>query len=146
MCKKSRNVRFSFKTNRRVLKMSNLSDWYSRHRYVLSLFLVMSLGSICLAEDLLVANKSKPGKPKYRVLFNKDLTDFFEIGGNTPQEVRQMVDEVADGGADVFLVNPNAQVTNYPSKAWQTVWDGYKKGRRAFFGDVPDALTEWTGA
>ena len=78
------------------------------------------------------------GKPTYRVLYNQDCLDFFDKGGSTPEEVRRMVDEVAAGGADVMLVNPNGQRVNYPSKVWQTFWDGYKEGDRSFFGDVPD--------
>ena len=77
-------------------------------------------------------------KPKYRVLFNQDCSDFFDRGGHTKEAVQRMIDEVADGGADVFLVNPNAQLVNYPSKAWQTDWEGYKEGDRSFFGDIPD--------
>ncbi len=34
-----------------------------------------------------------------------------------------MVDEVADGGAEVFLVCPNAQKVNYPSRVRETYWD-----------------------
>ena len=54
------------------------------------------------------AMKVKMDKPKYRVLFNKDCTDFFDKGGNTPEGVQHMVDEVAQGGADVMLVTPSA--------------------------------------
>ena len=81
----------------------------------------------------------KTVKLQYRVLYNQDCTHLFDRGGNlTPQDVQRMVDEVANGGADVMLVNPNAQLVNYPSKAWQTFWEGYKEGDRSFFGDVPD--------
>ena len=75
-------------------------------------------------------------KPKYRVLFNQDCTNFFDRGEHTKEAVERMIDEVADGGADVFLVNPNAQLVNYPSKVWQTFWDGYKEGDRSFFGSI----------
>ena len=75
-------------------------------------------------------------KPKFRVLFNQDCTNFFDRGEHTKEAVQQMIDEVADGGADVFLVNPNAQLVNYPSKVWQTFWDGYKEGDRSFFGSI----------
>ena len=78
-------------------------------------------------------------KPRYCVLFNQDCTHLFDRGSQlTPQDVRRMVDEVAGGGADVMLVNPNAQLANYPSKVWQTWWDGYKEGDRSFFAGVPD--------
>tara|TARA_B100000809_G_scaffold243815_1_gene269185 strand:- start:5 stop:1606 length:1602 start_codon:yes stop_codon:yes gene_type:complete len=81
-------------------------------------------------------------KPTYRVLYNQDDSNFFQRGGNTPKAVQRMVDEVAAGGADVFLVNPNSQRTSYPSKAWQTYWEGYKKGDRSFFGDIPENTIE----
>lgn len=86
------------------------------------------------------AQEKKPvrSKPQYRVLFNKDCTDFFDRGGHTKEGVQRMVDEIADGGADVLLVNPNAQRVNYPSKVWQTFWDGYKEGDRSFFGGIAD--------
>ena len=77
-------------------------------------------------------------KLTYRVLYNEDCTVFFDRGGHTKEGVQRMVDEVADGGADVLLVNPNAQLANYPSKAWQTYWEGYKEGDRSFFGGVPE--------
>ena len=84
--------------------------------------------------------RPKRAKLKYPVLYNQDCTDLFDKskGKLTAQDVQRMVDEVADGGADVLLVNPNAQLANYPSKVWQTYWDGYKKGDRSFFGGVPD--------
>ena len=79
------------------------------------------------------------GKPEYRVLYNQDCLDFFDKGGSTPEGVQRMVDEVAGGGADVMLVNVNGQRVNYPSKVWQTYWDGYKEGDRSFFGGIADA-------
>lgn len=92
----------------------------------------------------------KTVKGQYRVLYNQDCTDLFDRGEKvTPQDVQRMVDEVAQGGADVMLVNPNSQRVNYPSKVWQAFWDGYKEGDRSFFGDVPDDSVErreqWVG-
>ncbi len=77
----------------------------------------------------------------YRIIYNQDETNLFAITKEpiTPGHVDRMVDEVADAGVDVLLVNPQAQRTNYPSKAWQTNWDGYVPGDRAFWGPVPDA-------
>lgn len=66
----------------------------------------------------------------YRVLYNQDCSNIFHIT-KEPVELRhinKMVDEVAEGGADVMLINPNAQKANYPSKVWQKYWDGYEKG------------------
>ncbi len=75
-----------------------------------------------------------------RVLYNQDCTNLFAITKEplAPEHVDRMVDEVADGGADAMLINPNAQRTCYPSRAWQTFWDGYTPGNRAFFGPVKD--------
>ncbi|HUW32032.1 MAG TPA: hypothetical protein VM223_10500 [Planctomycetota bacterium] len=56
----------------------------------------------------------------YRVVYNQDCTNLFVTVKDPlrPEHVDRMVDEVADGGADVLLVNPNAQRVNYPSRAW----------------------------
>ena len=79
-------------------------------------------------------------KPDYKVLYNQDCTDPFRNTTEpiTPGHVELTVDEVAAGAPDVLLVNPNAQLTDYPSKVWQTFWDGYAEGGRSFFGNVPD--------
>jgi len=113
-----------------------------------NVFLVTLVGFLATALNCTVcfsgtdAEKGKEAvmraKPTYRVLYNQDCSHFFDRGGNTPEGVQRMVDEVADGGADVFLVNVNAQLVNYPSKVWQTMWDGYKEGDRSFFGGVAD--------
>ena len=81
---------------------------------------------------------------QYRVLYNQDCTNLFYITREsiTSSHVDAMVDEVAEGGADVLLINPNAQRVNYPSKVWQTFWDGYSPGDREFFGPLPDAEAE----
>ena len=78
---------------------------------------------------------------QFRVIYNQDSTNLFYITKQpvTASHVDRMVDEIADGGADVLLINPNAQRVNYPSKAWQTFWDGYAPGDRGFIGPVPDA-------
>ncbi len=78
---------------------------------------------------------------KHRVIYNQDSTNLFGIVKEpiTPEHVDRMVDEVADGGADVMLINTNAQRVNYPSRVWQTFWDGYAPGRREFFGPISDA-------
>ena len=46
----------------------------------------------------------------------------------TPADVDSMVDDVAEGGAELMLINPNSQIgrVNYPSKVWQTFCDGRK--------------------
>ncbi len=75
-----------------------------------------------------------------RIIYNQDCTNLFAITKEplTPAHVDQMVDEVADGGAEVMLINPNAQRVNYPSQVWQTFWDGFTPDDRAFLGPVPD--------
>ena len=81
----------------------------------------------------------------YRVAYNQDCTNLFAILKEpiTPAHVDRMVDEVADGGADLMLINPNAQRVCHPSRAWQTFWDGYAApgtpGAKEFFGEVPEA-------
>lgn len=64
-------------------------------------------------------------KPKHKVLFNAD--DCWPIDQAPepikPEGVYRVVDNVADGGADVFLVCPNAHKVNYPSKVRETYWE-----------------------
>ena len=65
-------------------------------------------------------------KPGYEILYNQDDSALFfwrEGKEIAPEHVDGMVDEIADGGADVLLICPNAQKTNYPSKVWETNWD-----------------------
>ena len=83
-------------------------------------------------------------KPAYRVLYNQDGADLFVITREpiTPAHVDTMVDEVADGGADVMLINPNFQLVDYPSKVWQTAWEGYTPGDMTFFGSPEDGSLE----
>ena len=75
----------------------------------------------------------------YRVIYNQDCTNLFAVTKDcmTSTHVDRMVDEVAEGGADLMLINPQAMRANYPSRVWQTFWDGYTPGDRSFFGNVP---------
>ena len=66
----------------------------------------------------------------HRVTYNQDCTHLFATVNKAkrtiaPADVDRMVDEVADGGADLMLINPNSQIgrVNYPSKVWQPFWD-----------------------
>jgi len=79
-------------------------------------------------------------KPAYQVVQNQDSDYIFHATKEPirPDHIDNMVDAIADGGADVMLINPNDQRTNFPSKVWQTFWDGYTPGDRSFFGDLPD--------
>lgn len=67
-------------------------------------------------------------KPTYKVIYNQDDSTMFLHTEEplTPGHVDRMVDEVADGGADAMLICANAQRTSYPSKVWETDWDGYE--------------------
>ena len=69
-------------------------------------------------------------KIPHRVIYNQDASHlFFRTSEKiTPAHVDQMVDEVAQGGAELMLINPNCQRVNYPSKVWQTFWDGIESG------------------
>ena len=75
----------------------------------------------------------------YRVIYNQDCTNLFAVTKDcmTSTHVDRMVDEVAEGGADLMLINPQAMRANYPSRVWQTCWDGYTPGDWSFFGNVP---------
>jgi hypothetical protein len=66
----------------------------------------------------------------YRVIYNQDASHLFSrtIEPITPAHVDEMVDEVAQGGAELMLINPNCQRVNYPSNVWQTFWDGIEPG------------------
>jgi len=82
-------------------------------------------------------------KPKYRVLYNYDSGPIFEgENANVSGRVKPMVDEVADGGADVLLICACDQRTYYPSKVWQTHWDGFTEGDRSFFGSIPEETVQ----
>ncbi len=69
----------------------------------------------------------------YRVTYNQDCSHLFATLSKgkrkiTSADVDRMVDEVAEGGAELMLINPNSQIgrVNYPSKVWQTFYDGRK--------------------
>lgn len=65
-------------------------------------------------------------KIAYRVIYNQDWISFFSYTKEsiTADHVDHMVDEVYEGGADLMLINPNGQRVSYPSRVWQTNWDG----------------------
>lgn len=77
----------------------------------------------------------------FRVIYNQDCTNLFGVTREpiTPEHVDGMVEEVAEGGADLLLINPQAQRTCYPSRVWQTFWEGYSPDDTEFFGPVPEA-------
>jgi len=60
-----------------------------------------------------------------RIIYNQDCTNLFSIIKEPikPGHVVSMIDEIAEGGADLILINPNAQKTNYRSKVWENFWE-----------------------
>jgi len=83
-------------------------------------------------------------KPNYRVLFNMDCTHVIcsPKESITPEHLDRAIDEVADGGADVYLVNPNGQKVNYPSKVWETLWEGFTPGDYSSIGHPGEGTLE----
>jgi hypothetical protein len=70
-----------------------------------------------------------PGRLPYKIIYNQDNTALFldtEVP-IIPEHVDRMVDEVAEGGGDLFLACCNAQRTNYKSQVWEPYWDEYRK-------------------
>ena len=67
----------------------------------------------------------------YRLIYNQDCSHLFGRTSEaiTPAHVDEMVDEVAPGGAELMLINPNTQRANYPSKVWQTFNDWSNPGK-----------------
>ena len=65
-------------------------------------------------------------RPPFKVLYNQDDSAVFyncDKPRVDPEDVDTMVDQVAEGGADVMLICPNSQTVNYPSKVWERQWD-----------------------
>jgi len=86
------------------------------------------------------AGKKSPstshGKLPYRMIYNQDDTNLFFRPEEPiePEHVDQMVDEVAEAGADLFLACGNSQRVNYPSDVWPTWWDEYRARGTVFGG------------
>ena len=76
---------------------------------------------------------------KYRSFCYTDWMNEFKTNPipMQPKYLDLLVNEVADGGADVLMFNPNGQTVVYPSKAWQTMWKKYESGDRTAFGTIP---------
>ena len=68
----------------------------------------------------------------YRVIYNQDCSHLFSATPDeiTPAHVDRMVDEVAQGGADLMLIGVNGQRVNYPSRVWQTHFSTHGKMKR----------------
>lgn len=79
-------------------------------------------------------------KAEWRVIYNQDCTNLFYHITEPLKAVHVdgMVDEVADAGVDLMLINPNAQKVCYPSRVWPAFWDGFMPGDRSFFKGVPE--------
>jgi hypothetical protein len=76
----------------------------------------------------------------FRVMYNQDSSNLFYVTKEslTPAHVDAMVDEVADGGGDTFLVNVNAQKVNYPSRVWENYWHDFRPDDRSYYGLAED--------
>ncbi len=73
---------------------------------------------------------------RYRVIYNQDCTNLFSTVKEPirPEHVTAMVDEVAEGGVDLMLINPNAQKINFPGCDWETFWENCS--------DMPHAIRQ----
>ena len=75
----------------------------------------------------------------HRNLYNGDCTFLFGkdylvgSGHYTARVMHNFVDLLAESGVDTLLMNPNAQVPWYPSRAVPSILQGYKRGDREFF-------------
>jgi hypothetical protein len=72
----------------------------------------------------------------HRVIYNQDWTGLFmwtQTEPINPGHVDAMVDEIADAGVDLLLINANAQKVNYPSKVWETEWDNFAFANKGQF-------------
>ncbi len=105
-------------------------------RYFCKFFLCAEMALLCIGLTACLSVTAEGPPPQrtmpYRVIYNQDAThaftkDFLKGDPITPAQVDRMVDEVAQGGADLMLINPNGHQgrVNYPSRVWQTYWDGY---------------------
>ncbi len=106
-----------------------------KRRYFLQNTGAAVLGGVLLHGSSTASAKPQKKKPvKYKLVYNQDCTYFF-INVNSsgkqavPEDVDQMVDKVAQGGADLMLINPNAGIgrVDYPSRVWQPMWDKAEK-------------------
>jgi len=77
------------------------------------------------------------------VFFNQDSTEFFythaaeEMSGEL---IEAWVDRLAEAGVGVLVSNVNAMRTNYPSRVWETDWEGYNPAA----GDDQPLLRHYT--
>lgn len=64
-----------------------------------------------------------------QLFHNEDCTQFFYTrripDGKAGELIDQYVDVMADAGVTTFLVNTQGRRTNYRSRVWEAVWDGY---------------------
>lgn len=74
-------------------------------------------------------------KRRYKIIYNQDCTHIFHITKEPikSKHVIDMIDEIANAGVDLILINPNSQKTNYPSKVWETYWKEYEGKDMPFY-------------
>jgi len=95
---------------------------------------------LCIAGAVLSAEGR--AKPVYRSFCYDDWLCEFMVNPSPfePKYLDMLVDEAADGGADVLVMNPTGMTASHPSKVWQTMWKAYAAGNReAAFGSIPQA-------
>jgi hypothetical protein len=105
---------------------------------ILTGFFLFTLCCHASASDPDATIGKQTAKPGFRIIYNDDSGHSFNGKTPTPEDITRKVDEVAAGGADVLLISACDQRTYYPSKVWQTHWEGFKEGDRSFFGDIPE--------
>jgi len=64
---------------------------------------------------------------KFKLMYNQDCSNVFILTGEPFQisHVHAMVDEVADAGVDIMLINGNGQRTVHPSEVRDTNWEEF---------------------
>jgi hypothetical protein len=96
--------------------------------------------------------KAGPAQPRrlagHRNLFNGDCNFLFynpeiwqpEGGRYGPQAIHRYFKAIAEAGVDTLLVNPNTQVTWYPSKRLETLLTKYRRGDLGYTRSVAAGL------
>ncbi len=66
-------------------------------------------------------------KNRFKLMYNQDCSNVFMLTDESFEisHVNAMVDEVADAGVDIMLINGNGQRTVHPSKVRDTNWENF---------------------
>ncbi|MSU66599.1 MAG: hypothetical protein EXS38_10970 [Opitutus sp.] len=103
-----------------------------------------TLALSALARAATPAARPPSAMNSHRNLFNGDCNFLFynpelwqpEGGPYHVRAIQRYVDLLASSGIDTLLINPNTQVTWYPSKKLEYILAGYRRGDRAFAHSV----------